>query len=98
MHNELVSKQNQLQVEAMQVVEKLQLTQILSKYGQVHLVGSVVLGLMTWKDIDIEVIVENLDKNIIAEVMKQIVERSERRLDFACIFPSSLSTAVSPVL
>lgn len=85
MDNELLQKQNQLQTKAKEVIEKLQLIQILSKYGQVQLVGSVVLGLMTWKDIDIEVIVENLNKIIIAEVMRQIMEKSERRLDFAFI-------------
>ena len=34
---------------------------ILDRHGAVHIVGSCVLGLMTWRDRDIHVVRENLD-------------------------------------
>ena len=37
------------------------LVSILGRHGEVHMVGSYVLGLMTWRDLDIHVVRENLD-------------------------------------
>jgi hypothetical protein len=37
------------------------LRSILDRHGVVHIVGSNVLGLMTWRDLDIHVVRENLD-------------------------------------
>ena len=37
------------------------LRSILDRHGAVHIVGSYVLGLMTWRDLDIHVVRENLD-------------------------------------
>lgn len=37
------------------------LLSILDRHGEVHMVGSYVLGLMTWRDLDIHVVRENLD-------------------------------------
>ena len=33
---------------------------ILGRHGEVHIVGSYVLGLMTWRDLDIHVVREDL--------------------------------------
>lgn len=37
------------------------LRSILGRHGEVHMVGSYVLGLMTWRDLDIHVVREDLD-------------------------------------
>src|SRR5688572_29366487 len=37
------------------------LLSMLERHGEVHLVGSYVLGLMTWRDLDIHVVREDLD-------------------------------------
>ena len=53
-NNKLFEKQNFLQKQARIVLKNLKLTKILSKYGEVKIVGSMILGLMTWPDIDID--------------------------------------------
>lgn len=49
---DLLEEQNKLQKQAFEVIEKLDLNNILDKYGQFSLVGSIEYGLMTWRDID----------------------------------------------
>ena len=49
---DLTEEQNKLQKQAFVVIEKLDLNNILGKYGQFDLVGSIEYGLMTWRDID----------------------------------------------
>ena len=53
--NELLQRQNMLQQEAQAVVEELDIVVMLSNVGTVRVLGSSVLGLMTWRDIDIAV-------------------------------------------
>lgn len=57
-YNDLVLQQNKLQKEGNDVLEKLQLLQFLSKYGKPVITGSLATGLMTWRDIDIELVDE----------------------------------------
>ncbi len=52
--NALEEKQLTLQKKANEVLEKLDILNILSSYGKPEIVGSLSSGLMTWKDIDIE--------------------------------------------
>jgi len=54
--NILLKKQIELQEQTNEVLQKLDLIKILSKYGEVKMVGSFSLGLMTWPDIDIDLI------------------------------------------
>ncbi len=54
--NILLEKQKALQKQADDVLNDLGLVSELSKYGEVKIVGSVALGLMTWPDIDINLI------------------------------------------
>ena len=49
---DLLEVQNELQKQAFEVIEKLDLNNILGKYGQFSLVGSIEYGLMTWRDVD----------------------------------------------
>ncbi len=55
----LLKKQAELQNQAFEVVEKLKLKEVLNKYGEFELVGSIEYGLMTWRDIDANLIMEN---------------------------------------
>lgn len=55
----LVKKEKQLQEEARNVTKELDLQKLLSPYGQLQEVGSSVYGLMTWRDIDYDLITKN---------------------------------------
>lgn len=64
-YNDLILQQNKLQKEGNNILEKLQLLQFLSKYGKPIITGSLATGLMTWRDIDIELVDETkLSQNI----------------------------------
>ncbi|MBD3250761.1 MAG: hypothetical protein GF381_04320 [Candidatus Pacebacteria bacterium] len=54
----LLKKQEALQKQAFEVIAKLNLREILGKYGEFELVGSIEYGLMTWRDIDANLIFE----------------------------------------
>jgi len=55
---DLIDRQKQLQQQAFEIVERLDLINILGKHGQVSLEGSAKYGLMTWRDIDINLVSE----------------------------------------
>ncbi|MEI6327375.1 MAG: hypothetical protein WCO78_04650 [Candidatus Roizmanbacteria bacterium] len=57
---DLLLIQTKLQNEAIAVVEKLNLRPLLGRYGHFTLVGSIVYGLMTWRDIDINLIMPHV--------------------------------------
>lgn len=57
-YEDLILQQNNLQKEGNDVLEKLQLLKFLSKYGKPVITGSLATGLMTWRDIDIELVDE----------------------------------------
>lgn len=80
-----LNQQEELQKESHQVLEKLNLVEILSKYGKPTLVGSVTLGLMTWKDIDIEVITDNPNKEDIANIASTLINLPNYRIDLTVI-------------
>ncbi|MBT7914861.1 hypothetical protein HN588_13240 [Candidatus Bathyarchaeota archaeon] len=52
--DELIVQEVELQRQAHEVLDALNLLHFLSKYGRPKIVGSVALGLMTWRDIDID--------------------------------------------
>ena len=52
--DELIALEEELQRQAHEVLEILNLLHFLSQYGRPKIVGSVALGLMTWRDIDID--------------------------------------------
>lgn len=54
--DELEKRQKALQEEGREVLKKLQIIPFLSKFGNPNIVGSFTLGLMTWQDIDIELV------------------------------------------
>jgi len=52
--NKLIAQADELQQQANGVLIALDLLNYLSRYGHPRVVGSVALGLMTWRDIDID--------------------------------------------
>jgi hypothetical protein len=58
----LLARQQALQQEAQQVRRRLDLDRVLSAAGDPELVGSAALGLMAWRDLDVTVTCQQLDK------------------------------------
>lgn len=56
---DLLLTQTELQKQALKVIERLRIKSILDQYGQARLVGSVKYGLMTWRDIDVDLVTKN---------------------------------------
>jgi len=52
--NELITYQDELQREGHAVLEDLKLLEFLAQFSKPHIVGSLATGLMTWRDIDLE--------------------------------------------
>jgi len=51
------------------------LRSILSRHGEVHMVGSYALGLMTWRDLDIHIVREDLDVRAFFDLGSEIAGR-----------------------
>ena len=66
---QLLQRQDRLQNEAQALVRKLDLVRLLSSVGTVRVHGSSVLGLMTWRDIDLSVSSPGLSIERAYEVM-----------------------------
>lgn len=73
---DILSQQDELQREARGVIEKLKLADFLGKFGQVKIVGSVALGLMTWRDVDIEVVCVNVKNDDLLKTAKYLLGQS----------------------
>jgi len=56
----MATDRNDIRTEADEILRS-GLLSILDRHGAVHMVGSYVLGLMTWRDLDIHVVREDLD-------------------------------------
>ncbi|MEI6843324.1 MAG: hypothetical protein WCK48_02370 [bacterium] len=70
--SDLIEEQSKLQKQGLKIIENLNLKEILGKYGEFCLVGSMDYGLMTWRDIDVDLVTENEPRN---EEYLQIVEK-----------------------
>src|SRR5262245_35172030 len=60
MSDDLILRDEQLHIEADDILDKKGLRKILNQYGVVHITGSYSLGLMTWRDLDIYLEAEDL--------------------------------------
>lgn len=69
----LLQRQAMLQNEAQTVVKELDLVHLLSNAGIVRVHGSSVLGLMTWRDIDVAVSSPRLSVERVYEVMVPVL-------------------------
>ncbi|MGI8968202.1 MAG: hypothetical protein ACR2GA_03760 [Chloroflexota bacterium] len=74
--DELLSRQNALQVEAHRVLNELDVMAVLSRMGQTSIVGSLALGLMVWRDIDIEVQCERLNSDLAFQAVRPLISHS----------------------
>ncbi len=83
--DDLLQQQLALQNESKELLGKLELLSTLQDVGETSLVGSLELGLMTWRDIDVEVIVSSLDKDYLSQVMSAVTKHTKRRIDFSFI-------------
>lgn len=70
---ELLTRQQQLQVEAAAVSEEMNLIPLLKAAGMPVTVGSAALGLMTWRDLDMTVICSKLDIVTISGIASQLM-------------------------
>lgn len=69
---QLLQRQSALQDEAQSVLEELDLVRLLSAAGTLRQVGSSVLGLMVWRDIDLAVSSPGLDIERAYELMRPL--------------------------
>lgn len=82
---DILQKAYRLKLEANKVLSELDLIDTLQKVGEPNLVGSIVLDLMVYKDIDIEVIVDPLNRKSISQVISNLALKDSRRIDFSVI-------------
>ncbi len=82
MIDDLLNQAKALHEEAESVLEELDLLNVLSKHGTVEIVGSFTLDLMTWRDIDIEVIVPKLERSMVQEICSYLAGLERPRIDF----------------
>lgn len=76
---QLVQRQQELQDESQRVLEELNLLTLLSQAGVVRQVGSSVLGLMVWRDIDLAVSSPGLDSECVWETMQPLCTHPQVR-------------------
>lgn len=68
----LVERQQRLQDEAVALRAELGIDAILGAVGEPVVVGSAALGLMTWRDLDITVVCDRLDRGAVLAVAQAI--------------------------
>lgn len=78
---DLLKQQEELHDEGQKVLDELGLLPELQKYGQPVIVGSFALGLLTRRDIDLEVIVDSLNKKQVQGVCAYLVGLNLPRMD-----------------
>ncbi len=88
--------QDQLQKEAKSVLGELDLLPLLSKYGSPKIIGSMDLGLMTRRDIDIEIIVNDFGKKELNQIVQTILEKPLPRIDFTLMDNSDKNSLEIP--
>ena len=74
---ELINQQNKLQERAHLIIDELNLFTLLSTFGQTYIVGSVLHGLMTWPDIDIEAHVSEYSIDDLLQVAKKLIKHKQ---------------------
>lgn len=80
---DLLQRQVKLQMQATKIIEEMNLINGLEKIGKSEIIGSLKLGLMTWRDIDIEVVTKDLKKEKIVKLINQLLKMPSKRMDFS---------------
>ncbi len=86
MEDDLLKQQDLLQREAHKILTKLDLIKIISEFGKARIIGSLDLGLMVWRDIDIEVMVKNSSKEDLAKIVEKLSLETSCRVDFTILY------------
>lgn len=74
--NELENQASILRNEALEIIQKTDLLDYLKAFGEVEIVGSVQLNLMTWRDIDIHVYLGKLpQKEHVSNIAKYLFNK-----------------------
>ncbi|OGH47816.1 MAG: hypothetical protein A3A51_03875 [Candidatus Levybacteria bacterium RIFCSPLOWO2_01_FULL_39_10] len=77
-YEELLKQQEELQYEGQEVLGELKINEQFSKLGKIVIGGSLISGLMTWRDIDIGVEVENMpSKNDLSNLFTSLLSNSK---------------------
>jgi hypothetical protein len=79
----LLARQTALQMEAQALLDDLKLLEVLGQLGQPIVVGSVALGLMAWRDLDVSVLCPELDTAAIHAAMRPLAA-DPRLLRYEC--------------
>lgn len=79
---QLLQDQDKLHAEGQQVLDDLNLIPELEKLGKPFIVGSFALELLTRRDIDFEVVVDQLDKKQVQEICSYLIGLDHPRMDF----------------
>jgi hypothetical protein len=74
---QLLRRQDALQAEGSRVIAELDLMSLLARAGRAEQIGSLVSGLMVWRDIDVCTVSAGLSVNGAWEVMRPIIARPE---------------------
>lgn len=82
---ELIQSQRQLQAEADEVVEELQLDQLLGSIGRPIRVGSSAMGLMVRRDIDITVVCRTLDEPTLKQFSELAALLMQKRTNVSAV-------------
>lgn len=69
---DLLEQQEELQKEARELLEKINLIKFLSRFGGIEIGGSLDSGLMTWRDIDLGVISDDINDENYWEIVKYV--------------------------
>lgn len=88
--DDLLKKQKDLQNEANMILREIDLLNILSIYGKPEIIGSLATGLMTWKDIDIEVI-GGINEEKYWEVVRKLFHTPQYKKLFVANFTNSVN-------
>lgn len=73
--NKYTEKQNRLKKKATIILKDLKIIELLSKFGEVYIVGSYAYDLMTWEDIDIHVAVKEIKNKYAYELVDYLFEK-----------------------
>ncbi len=70
---ELYQRQQDLQVEAQEIIHELDIVAHLGQVGEVFQIGSLVSGLMVWRDLDFSIVCRDHDPSAIFRAMTPIL-------------------------
>jgi len=72
-NKDLINYQKQMQSDSDWVLDRINIIDLLSKYGEVKIVGAKALGLMIARDIDVSVVVSRIDVQIWQEIVTKLM-------------------------